>query len=201
MMAGLLLNGCEPPSSIQKPEQASAAAGHQHDSDGVDGSDHQHHHDHDHDHPHDHHQGHAAVKPSHGGRIIPIGHSHHSNEATHYYAEVISPEQSELTLYLITTDEHGMSHPVQVEAEAIAAYAAPLDRKAGVATELNFLPSENGDHSVWSTKIPESLNNGSGLSIVIPKVTLGGEWQNFSFQTSSLPRRPKPNKTRSEDSE
>ena len=133
--------------------------------------------------------------------MIPIGHSHHSNGATHYYAEVISPEQSELTLYLTTTDEHGTSHPVQVEAEAIAAYAAPLDRKAGVATELIFLPSENGDRSVWSTKVPESLNNGSGLSIVVPKITLGGEWQNFSFQTSSLPRRSKPNETRSEGSE
>ena len=193
IITGLLLPGCKPPASSTGIKQSGLATTHQH------GEDHRHHDDH--DHPHDHDHGHAAVKPTHGGRMIPIGHSHHSNGATHYYAEVISTEQSELTLYLTTTDEHGMSHPVQVEAEAIAAYAAPLDRKAGVATELIFLPPENGDRSVWSTKIPESLNNDSGLSIVLPRVTLGGEWQNFSFQTSSLPQRSKSNKTHSQASE
>ncbi|MEC7501735.1 MAG: hypothetical protein VX970_08405 [Planctomycetota bacterium] len=201
MMAGLLLNGCKPPSSIQEPGQATAAAGHQHDGDGVDGSDQQHHHDHDHDHPHDHHHSHAAVKSSHGGRMIPIGHTHHANGATHYYAEIMPTEKNKLSFYLTHTDEHGVSQPVQVDGEEVVGYAAPLDQQAGLATELVFLATENDDQSAWSATIPASLKTEGPLSVVVPKIILGGEWINFSFKTSNAPPQIKSKETPSEESE
>ncbi|MEC7696842.1 MAG: hypothetical protein VYA11_07080 [Planctomycetota bacterium] len=199
MMAGLLLNGCRPPSSSPTTEQANSAADHQHVGDNADGGDHQHLHDH--DHPHDHHHGHAAVKPSHGGRMVPIGHTHHANGATHFHAEIMPTENDTLTLYLTNTDEHGASQPVQVDGKKIVGYAAPLDQQAGLATELVFLAAENGNQATWSATIPEPLNNAGRLSVVIPKITLGGEWINFSFETFNAPQQIKSKETPLEESE
>ena len=197
IMAGVLLNGCKPPSSIQETEQASAAVGDQHDSDGVDGSGRRH----QHDHPHNHHHSHAAIKSSHGGRMIPIGHTHHADGATHYYAEIMPTEKDKLTLYFAHTDEHGVSQTVQVDGKEVVGYAAPLDQQSGLATELVFLAAANVDESAWSATIPASLKTAGPLSVVVPKIILDGEWINFSFKTSNAPQQTKSKETPSEESE
>ena len=134
--------------------------------------------------------------------MIPIGHTHHADGATHYYAEIMPAEKDKLTLYLTHTDEQGVSLPVQVDGEKVVGYAAPLDQKAGLATELVFLAAESDDQSAWSARIPTSLNNAGPLSIVVPKIILGGEWINFSFRTSNVPQQQiKSKETPSEESE
>ena len=187
--AGLLVTGCNSPKSFNETDQSETASDHSE----------MRQHAHGHGHPHAH--SHSTIKPAHGGRMVPIGHTHQGSEATHYYAEIMPPADGKVTMYLTRTDAYEKSQPLQIDAEEILAYAAPLDRQAGLAPELVFHATKDGDRAVWSAKIPESLKEGSGLSVVIPKLTLGDEWQNFSFQTSSVPPSDLSEDTTAEDSE
>ncbi len=191
LLTPLLVTGCNPPAPSTEPGQVTTEISRTH------GDDHSHHHDH--DHPHDH--SHPAVKSGHGGRMIPIGHTHHGSGATHYYAEIMQPADGKITMFITKTEAQGTPQPIRIDTEEIVGYAAPLDRRAGLATELVFQTTENSGRSMWSASIPESLKYGSDLSVVIPKITLDDEWLNFSFQTASPTTRNLSEDTTVEESE
>ena len=208
LAAGLILTGCEQPTSSVDAARANNGGdhGHHHDHDHDD----HHSHDHDHDdhhgqtHDHDDHHGqthdHPHVHPTHGGQIVTIGHTHHGSSATHYHAEIMPLSDGKVSFHILTADAHGASQPVPVETEKIVAYAAPVDRDAGQASEIFFLATKNNDGSAWSATIPDSLKDGGRISIVVPKISLGGQRLNFSFKTGPAEQHAQSEITTAEDS-
>ena len=68
------------------------------------------------------------------------------------------------------------------------AFVSDTESETTVSREMTFeLQENNSDNpaTLLSATIPMSLVNSPRLSIVIPKLTLGGERLNFSFEVST----------------
>ena len=150
--------------------------------------DRKHHHDGDHDHsdggtvPHSHHHSHG--QPLHGGRIVSIGHTHHKDGATHFHAEVMPLVDDVIRFYLLTESDDGESVDYSTQDKEIPALMS-VKGKEFLSQEVSFEPRAARDaSSEFLLVIPESLAEGKTFLIVIPKITLDGQRQNFSFTIS-----------------
>lgn len=165
---------------------------------------HQHgtHHDHEHEHgdgfegthSHGHSHGHRHGSPLHGGRTVSIGHSHHKDGETHFHAEVMPVADDLISFHILTEDESGESVDAQVDAKEITGLISVKgDESAG--HEVTFrVTADDGEVSVFTVTLPEELDHGEAYLVVIPKVVLDGQRQNFSF-TASRPNQQEPRKT------
>ncbi len=170
LATGLSLVGCEQSASTVDTADSENGQRHQHGS------------GHAHADPHNH--GHQHGDPIHGGRIVAIGHTHHGSKETHYHAEIMPVVSGQITFHVLTDDAKGKSQTVPVAATKIVAYVDPLDRETVQAYEVVFSSKDNGGGSTFVATIPESLQDCKRLSVVVPKIELGGERLNFSFTTS-----------------
>lgn len=162
------------------------------------GHDHRHQHgaghDHEHEHEdgfsgrhsHSHTHGHRHGKPLYGGRVISIGHSHHRKGETHYHAEVMPVSVGRITFHVLTENNSGESEEFRVEASEIVAYVDRLDKESIGPREVVFsLPDGESGGSTFVATIPQTLLESRELSVVVPKIVLGGQRQTFSFETQA----------------
>lgn len=152
---------------------------HQHTGD----DDHEHHHkdgfqgSHAHGHSHSHRHG----EPLHGGRIVSIGHTHHKDGATHFHAEVMPLTEDSIRFHLLTESDNGESKDFPIEATEIPGLISIKGSEAG-STDCTFAPTGTADTaSEFAMEIPKFMREGDAFSVLIPKVTLDGNRQNFSF--------------------
>ena len=195
----LFLAGCTEPQSDSEPavttemhEDFDHHHPHQHGT----------HHDHEHEHgdgfegthSHDHSHGHRHGSPLHGGRVVSIGHSHHKDGETHFHAEVMPVADDLISFHILNEDESGESVDAQVDAKEITGLISVKgDESAG--HEVTFrVTADDGEVSVFTVTLPEELDHGEAYLVVIPKVVLDGQRQNFSF-TASRPNQQEPRKT------
>ncbi|MAR13516.1 MAG: hypothetical protein CL681_26525 [Blastopirellula sp.] len=185
LLGTLLLCGCNQSAPTTGDMNADFDHNHRHQH----GTGHDHEHDHDDGfaggHSHEHGHGHRHGKPLHGGRLVSIGHSHHAEGATHYHAEIMPLVDGRVTIHLLTENDAGESVAFPIEVAEITAYVDRLDREDSLATEIVFTAEGDGPASEFVTTVPETHRDSAELSIVVPKVKLGGERQNFSFTVST----------------
>jgi len=136
----------------------------------------------------------------HGGQIVGIGHSHHGNGQTHYHAEIMPLADGKIVFHVLTDDRHGESQPADVTMEKIRAYVDPLDQDSVQAVEVAFSATKNSGGSTFTAIIPEVLQNCKRLSVIVPKIELGGERLNFSFKASTTATPAQSEKTAAGDS-
>jgi len=187
---GLLLVGCDQ-SSPAVTNEMHADVGHDHRHQHSEGHDHEHEHKNGSDggHSHKHSQRHAQTL--HGGRVVPIGHSHHANGETHFYAEVMPLDDGQITFHLLAENTEGSCEDYRVEATEIVAYVERLDKESTRADEVVFLVEGKDGGSTFSAAVPEWLLESKELSVVVPKIKLDGERLNFSF-TATGGNHPEP---------
>ena len=178
----LILVGCE--QSTSEPVTTDMHEDFDHDHDHQHGAGHDHEHEHDdfegsHSHPHTH--GHRHGEPLHGGEIVSIGHSHHKDGATHYHAEVMPVIGDQIVFYVLTESEAGESKEHPVGTKEIVAYLNEEGADPAQATEVSFHGEGDADSARFQAEIPDGFADTRRFSIVIPKITLGGERLNFSF--------------------
>lgn len=152
--------------------QAETKAGDAHDHDGDE-------HHHDHDHAHHHHGG------PHEGRLVEIGHTHHEHDdkVTFYFAEVMPIDDGTLTFHLVSEAE-GSGHEMIVfpsEEEEITAIINGQGDDALSAFEVSLAAIKDKGASGFTAALPEALH-GKQLTVVVPKIVLGGERMDFSFE-------------------
>ena len=198
----LFLAGCTEPQSDSEPavttemhEDFDHHHPHQHGT----------HHDHEHEHgdgfegthSHDHSHGHRHGSPLHGGRVVSIGHSHHKDGETHFHAEVMPVAGDSISFHILTEDESGESVDAPVEAKEITGLIS-VKGEESAGHEVTFQNTDDdGEASGFTATLPEKLVHGQAYSVVIPKVILAGQRQNFSF-TASRPNGQEPRNAESQ---
>ena len=168
-----------PPVTTEMTEDFDHNHSHQH----SDHADHEHHHDdefngtHAHGHSHDHRHG----KPLHGGRIVSIGHTHHGEGAAHFHAEVMPIEGDTIRFHLLTESEQGESIDLAIKDLKIPGIIS-IRSAESISVDCVFKAVGDGEEaSEFALEVPERLAKGETFSVVIPKLTVGGHRQNFSF--------------------
>ena len=152
---------------------------HRHTSNG----DHEHEHEdgfrgsHSHGHTHTHRHG----EPLHGGRIVSIGHTHHKNGATHFHAEVMPLQDSRIRFFLLTETDDGESRDHPIQQKEIPALVSVKGREDTAAEHLFSSVGDDDTTSEFALQIPESFAGSDSFSVVIPRVEIDGQRQNFSF--------------------
>ncbi|MDG1896030.1 MAG: hypothetical protein P8J37_14090 [Fuerstiella sp.] len=135
-------------------------------------------------HAHGHSHSHRHGEPLYGGRIVSIGHTHHKDGATHFHAEVMPLTDNTVRFHLLTESDDGNSKGYPVDDAEIPALISIKARESS-ATECSFVAIGDGNTSAeFALEIPESVHEGEAFSVVIPKVKLDGNRQNFSFSIS-----------------
>jgi hypothetical protein len=185
ILAALFCGGCaEQDSAITTDMHEDFDHDHKHQHTGDDD------HEHDHEdgfrgeHTHGHSHGHRHGEPLHGGRIASIGHTHHKDGATHFHAEVMPLTDNTLRFHLLTETEDGKSADFPIEESEIVALVSIKGEEA-TASELTFKSAGDSDTaSEFSAVLSEKHSEGTSFSVVIPKVRIGGQRQNFSFNVS-----------------
>ena len=158
--------------------------------------DHKHQHTGDDDHEHEHKDGfrgthahghthsHRHGEPLHGGRIVSIGHTHHKGGATHFHAEVMPLTGDSIRFHLLTESDSGESKDFPIKVTEIPGLIS-LKGKESASTDCMFTAVGTADTaSEFTVEIPEFLREGDAYSVVIPKVKLDGNRQNFSFSVT-----------------
>ena len=97
---------------------------------------------------------------------------------------VMSVVDGRITFHILTSGTEGNSQAVRVSVSKIIAYIDPLDRESTQALEVVFSGKGNEGESTFVSTIPESFQNCKRLSVVVPKIELGGERLSFSFTVS-----------------
>ena len=87
-----------------------------------------------------------------------------------------------------------------MKAKSLLAYIDPLDRDVAQPFEITFSRESNGNGSLFVASIPDLIEDCVRLSIVVPKIELGGERQTFSFEASTGDTSAGPSKTVTETS-
>ena len=105
-----------------------------------------------------------------------------------------------ITFHVLTENGHGETQPAGVATEKIRAYVDPLDRDSVQAVEVVFSATKNSDGSTFTATIPEVLQDSKRLSVIVPKIELGGERLNFSFKASTTATPAQSEKTAAGDS-
>ena len=143
---------------------------------------HSHEHDHDHDHDHQH------SEPRFGGQMVEVGHTHNPDGLRFYFAEVLPVKDNRISFYLSVEDEAGNSSSPTIASTEFMAYVSDDESETTVSREIIFqLREDNGDSPMplFETQIPTNFVNSRLLSVVVPKLTLGGERLNFTFEVSN----------------
>ncbi len=176
--------------------------------------DHKHQHTGDGDHEHDHSDGfrgshahghshsHRHGEPLHGGRIVSIGHTHHKDGATHFHTEVMPLADDTISFHVLTETDDGQSADFPIEDKEIMALVS-IEGQESHASEQMFQAVGEGDKaSEFSWALTENFLEGESFSVVIPKLKLGGQRQNFSFtikrssdSTESVEEKPEQEST------
>jgi len=157
---------------------------HKHQHTGEDNHEHEHKDDFRGSHSHGHGHNHRHGEPLHGGRIVSIGHAHHKDGATHFHAEVMPLADNTLRFHLLTETDDGKSSDFPIEAKEITALISIQGQEAA-SSECTFGAVGHGDEaSEFSLVLADHLSDAEAFNVVIPKVTLGGQRQNFSFKAN-----------------
>ena len=181
---GLLVAGCEQATSTVGVAGVESLEGHSHKHGSA----------YAHAHPH------AQGSPLHGGRIVAIGHSHHGSEETHYHAEIMPIVDGKIMFHVLTDNKAGQSQLVRVAATMIEAYVDPLDKETARAYEVVFSSEEHDRGATFVATVPEVLQDCQRMSVVVPKIELGGQRLSFSFTTAAEDAPALPKKTTGETS-
>lgn len=178
-----LIAGCAEPATPPVTTEMTEDFDHDHTHQHSDHADHEHHHDdgfhgeHAHGHSHSHRHG----EPLHGGRIVSIGHTHHGEGASHFHAEVMPIEDDTIRFHLLTESDEGKSIDLAIKQTEIPGIIS-IRSAESVSVDCIFKGAgEDGESSEFSLEIPDRLAKGESFSVVIPKLTVGGHRQNFSF--------------------
>lgn len=148
-----------------------------------DNEDHEHEHGNDFEgsHSHGHVHGHRHGKPLHGGRISSIGHTHHKDGATHFHVEIMPLTDNTIRFFLQTENEEGEAIDCAItESEIVALLSVKGQESSGM--EMTFAAVAEGESAEFALELPEDLAEQTAFSVVIPKIKLGGQRQNFSFK-------------------
>ena len=194
MFFSLICSGCsKPDAALTTDMHEDFDHTHKHQHTGNDDHEHEHGDGFKGSHSHGHSHSHRHGEPLHGGRIVSIGHTHHKDGATHFHAEVMPLTDSTIRIHLLTESDKGESLDYPIEAAEIPAMISVKGRESG-ALECSFTRVGEGDSaSEFGLTIPQGIADGEAFSVVIPKVELGGQRQNFSFTVS-------PQKSKQDDS-
>ena len=141
-------------------------------------------HSHENEHGHDHHHSGARF----GGQMVEVGHTHNPEGLLFYFAEILPVKENTISLHVTVEDEAGNSNSVTITESEVMAFVSDAELETTVSREMTFELQETNTGSpatILSATIPTSLVNSPRLSIVIPKLTLGGERLNFSFEVST----------------
>ena len=135
-------------------------------------------------HAHGHSHSHRHGEPLYGGRIVSIGHTHHKDGATHFHAEVMPLTDNTVRFHLLTTSHDGNSKDYPVDDAEIPALISIKSRDSrGMA--CSFVAIGDGNTSAeFALELPELMDEGEAFSVVVPKLKLNGNRQNFSFSIS-----------------
>ncbi len=142
---------------------------------------HQHGHSSGHAHSHDHEN--EEVNALHGGRLTSIGHTHHASGEQHFFAEVMPVVDQEITIYLLTKNETGRGIEFAVDETEIPAYAASRKTVSSSAYPAVFKQQGKAPSAKFVASVPELLQDRGTLSVVVPRILLGGQRRSFSFDT------------------
>jgi len=157
---------------------------HKHQHTGDDDHEHEHNDGFQGSHSHGHHHSHRHGQPLHGGRIVSIGHTHHKDGATHFHAEVIPLVDNSIRFHLLTESEDGKSKVYPIDVAEIPGLISIKGRESG-GIDCSFVATGDVNGAAeFALEIPEEMREGEAFSVVIPKVKLGGNRQNFSFSIS-----------------
>ncbi len=146
------------------------------------------HHDDSHSHEHAHDHGHQHGEPILGGQMVEVGHAHNPNGLLFYFAEILPGQDDSIRFYLSVEDEAGTSKPAVSKEPEILAYFTDEEHLGGAAREVYFKYLEESEEisvPIFSASLPTEFEVGGSFSVVIPKMTLGGERMSFSFKFKS----------------
>ena len=137
---------------------------------------------HSHEHDHSHHQS----EPRFGGEMVEVGHTHHPDGLLFYFAEVLPVKDNSITFYLSVEDEAGKSSWAKIAETEVLAYVSDIESETTVSREMTFkLQEDSNAMTLFAAQIPTSFINSRTLSIVVPKLTLGAERLNFTFEINN----------------
>ena len=153
---------------------------------GPDDSDSHHDDSHSHEHAHDH--GHQHGEPILGGQMVEVGHTHNPDGLLFYFAEILPIQNDSIRFHLSVEDEAGTSKPAVPKEPDIMAYVTDEEHQGEAAKEVYFKYLEESEEvsvPIFSASLPTEFEVGASFSVVIPKMTLGGERMSFSFKVKS----------------
>ena len=153
---------------------------------GPDDSDSHHDDSHSHEHAHDH--GHQHGEPILGGQMVEVGHTHNPDGLLFYFAEILPSQNDSIRFHLSVEDEAGTSKPAVSKEPDIMAYVTDEEHQGEAAKEVYFKYLEESEEvsvPIFSASLPTEFEVGASFSVVIPKMTLGGERMSFSFKVKS----------------
>ena len=145
----------------------SADAGHEHSHDAFEG-----------DHKHGHSHGHRHAEPTRGGTVVSVGHTHHEKGVDVFHAEVLPPAGGRMLIELLVEDA-GHMKPADVAEDSFDAIVGPTDGDATLAATVTF---GREDGSLFAAEVPGRVAGEPKLTVVVPKIELGGERLNFSYK-------------------
>lgn len=155
---------------------------------GPDDSDSHHDDSHSHEDAHDH--GHQHGEPILGGQMVEVGHTHNPDGLLFYFAEILPSQNDSIRFHLSVEDEAGTSKPAVSKEPDIMAYVTDEEHQGEAAKEVYFKYLEESEEvsvPIFSASLPTEFEVGASFSVVIPKMTLGGERMSFSFKVKSRP--------------
>ena len=131
---------------------------------------------HSHAYEHEHRQGEALF----GGRIAPVGHTHHESGETHYAVEVMPIENDRLSLYFLV-EKNGKLELADAKFKETTAYMGEPEAPPAMAREVTF--QADGDADSYSAEVPEFLYGKEKIEVVFARVEFGGENLSFNIET------------------
>ena len=143
--------------------------------------------EHSHDAEHSHNHDHDNNGPRFGGHIVDVGHAHNPDGLVFFFAEILPVKENSIRLYISVENENGEAKPAILEDSSVMAYVYDSDSDTSSSKEVAFtLKEKQGDIPValLTSVIPTILHNSGQLSVIVPKITLGGERLNFTFNVS-----------------
>ena len=133
-------------------------------------------------HSHQHTHGHRHGEPLFGGRLISIGHAHHADGATHFHAEVMPLRDDTIRIHVLTDSDSGGLEALPIMATELTALVGVKDQES-MSSECSFKAvGDEQPASEFLLVIPESIADATSYSVVVPKIEIDGQRQNFSFQ-------------------
>ena len=166
-----MMAGCTDHSQTRTAELSeNSTHGHQHDHSQGGSGDHSH--SHDHSHPH--------RESAAGGNIVSIGHTHHNDGITHFYAEVLPMEGRRIRFTVMTENDAGKLERMALTVAEIPAIIGVEERES-VSQPVVFSAVDDSN-SEFAIDVPEDLLAEQSYLVVIPMIKIDGQRQNFSFR-------------------